>query len=395
MLIEESMKRMQYDFDEIIDRTGTSSIKLEAGEKMNPYLPKDAIPLWVADMDFACAPEVVRAMRERLDRRIFGYTNLSEECMASACGWIERRFGWNTEPEQIVFSAGIVSALFAAVARLTKPGDEVCFLTPAYHPFDDAVKKQGRVPVYSRMVCQNGYWSIDYDDLSAKLSRPECVLFFHCDPHNPTGRVFTETELLRLGNLCFSNDVFVVSDEIHEDLTRKGFTHTPLAKLFPNENRLITCTSPSKSFNLAGNNHAHLFIPDESLRHNWTKNYYNGHPSALSNQATIAAYDQSEDWLDELRSYLDESFIMMKRILDERLPKANFSIPQGTYLAWVDLSGYGLSELELKKRISQAGVFVQFGEDFVDNANCFMRVNLASPRAILCEGLERICRALA
>ncbi len=385
---------MKYDFDERIDRTGTSSIKLEAGEKVNPYLPKDHIPLWVADMDFSCAPEIISAMQARLDRRILGYTNLSESCMESACRWMDRRFGWKPDAEQIVFSAGIVAALFAAVARLTNPGDEVCFLTPAYHPFDDAVKKQGRVPVYSRMVCQNGYWSIDYEDLSRKLSRGSCKMFFHCNPHNPTGRVFTEAELLRLGSLCFENDVFVVSDEIHEDLTRRGFTHIPLAKLFPDEKRLITCTSPSKSFNIAGNNHAHLFIPDASLRSRWTNNYYNGHPNALSNQATIAAYDQSEDWLDELRSYLDESFNMMKRILDERLPKAKFSIPQGTYLAWVDLSAYGLSELELKKSISQAGVFVQFGEDFVDNANCFMRVNIASPRAILREGLERICRSL-
>jgi cystathionine beta-lyase len=148
------------------------------------------------------------------------------------------------------------------------------------------------------------------------------------------------------------------------------------------------------SFNLAGNNHAHLFIPDEALRRTWTKNYYNGHPTALSNEATIAAYDRSEDWLEELRNYLDESFAMMKALLDERLPKAKFSIAEGTYLAWVDLSGYGLSEQELKKRISQAGVFVQFGEDFVDNADCCMRVNLASPRSIVRKGLERICRAL-
>jgi cystathionine beta-lyase len=386
---------MKFNFDEIIDRTGTNAVKLEAGVKVNPYLPAEHIPLWVADMDFACAPEILSAMQTRLDRQILGYTNLSDSCKTSACSWMERRYGWQTDPEQVVFSAGIVTALFAAVARLTQPGDEVCFLTPAYHPFDDAVVKQGRVPVYSRMICQDGTWTIDFADLSAKLSRPNCAMFFHCNPHNPTGRVFTEIELKRLGKLCFANDVFVVSDEIHEDLTRKGLTHIPLAKLFPEERRLITCTSPSKSFNIAGNCHAHLFIPDDSLRRNWTKNYYNGHPNALSNEASVAAYDRSEDWLEELRDYLDESFAMMKQLLTERLPEAKFSIAQGTYLAWVDLSGYGLSEQELKKRISQAGVFVQFGEDFVDNATCFMRVNLASPRSMLREGLERICRILA
>lgn len=385
---------MNYYFDEIIDRTGTGSIKLEAGEKLNPYLPKEHIPLWVADMDFSCAPEILSAMHARLDRRILGYTSLSDECKNSTCAWMQRRFGWQTDPEEIVYSAGIVAALYAAIERLTRPGDEVCFLTPAYRPFDDAVKKQGRVPVYSCMLCQDGAWKIDFSDLSQKLSRPNCAMFFHCNPHNPTGRVFTEMELSRLGKLCFSNDVFVVSDEIHADLTRKGLTHIPLAKLFPQEKRIITCSSPSKSFNLAGNNHAHLFIPDPALRRDWTKNYYNGHPSALSNEATAAAYDRAEGWLDQLRDYLDDNFIAMKRLLCERLPKAVFSIAEGTYLAWVDLSAYGLPESELKRHISAAGVFVQFGEDFVDNADCFMRVNLACPRSILREGLARICRAL-
>ena len=384
---------MKYNFDEIIDRSETGSMKWEVGVKRNPYLPAEHIPLWVADMDIACAPPILDAMRQRLDRRILGYTVLTDACKDSAVRWAARRYGWKVNAEQIVFSPGVVASLFAAVERLTKPGDEVCFLTPAYRPFDKAVENLGRVPLYSRMVERDGYWTIDFDDLSQKFSRPGCVMFFHCAPHNPTGRVFTEAELQHLGELCFSNDVFVVSDEIHADLTRAGVNHIPLAKLFPNESRIITCTSPSKSFNLAANNHAHLFIPDPQLRREWSSQY-NGHPTALSNQASIAAYDESEEWLDELRAYLDESFMMMKQMLDERLPKAKFSIPEGTYLAWVDLRGLGLSEQELKRRVSEAGVFVQFGEDFVDNGDCFMRVNLACPRSVLREGLERICKAL-
>ena len=385
---------MRYDFDEIVDRTGTDSIKLESGLKINPYLAREHIPLWVADMDFACAPRILAAMRERLDRRILGYTELGAETKDAVVRWMDRRFAWNPSADDIVFSAGIVSALYAAVARLTRPGDEVCFLTPAYQPFDRAVRLQDRVPLYSRMIRRDGVWSIDFADLKEKLSRTNCKLFFHCDPHNPTGRVFTETELLRLGRLCFSNDVFVVSDEIHEDLTRAGATHIPLAKLFPKETRILTCTSPSKTFNLAGNNHAHLFIPDPLLRRDWTKHYYNGHPSPLSNAAVIGAYDESEDWLEEARIYLDQSFLAMHAFLKQRMPKAVFSIPEGTYLAWVDLSGYGFPEQECKRKISAAGVFVQFGEDFVDNAECHMRVNVATPQSVLKEGLERICSAL-
>ena len=385
---------MKYNFDEIVDRTNTDSIKLEAGFKINPYLPIDHIPLWVADMDFACAPTILSAMHERLDRRILGYTDLGAETKASVLQWMDRRFDWQPEEDEIVFSAGIVAALYAAVDRLIAPNDEVCFLTPAYGPFDKSVRMQGRVPLYSPMIEQDGYWTIDFDDLREKLSRPSCKLFFHCNPHNPTGRVFTQTELRKIGELCFANNVFVVSDEIHEDLTRQGNRHIPLAKLFPGERRILTCTSPSKTFNLAGNNHAHLFIPDPILRRDWTKHYYNGHPSALSSSAVVAAYDESEEWLEELRTYLDGNFEMMRSIINERLPKAAFAIPEGTYLAWVNLAGYGLSEQELKKRISQAGVFVQFGEDFVDNGICHMRVNLASPRSVVREGLERIAHAL-
>ncbi len=385
---------MNYNFDEIVDRAGTGSIKLEAGEKINPYLPKDHIPLWVADMDIACAPQIISAMHKRLDRRILGYTGLTQPCKDSVVRWMKRRYGWNADPEQIIFSAGIVASIYAAVARLTQPGDEVCFLTPAYHPFGDSVCLQGRVPLYSRMIEREGNWSIDFDDLSQKLSRTSCKLFLHCNPQNPTGRVFTKDELTHLCRLCFDNGVFVFSDEIHADLTRAGYTHIPIAKLFPGENRIITCTSPSKSFNIAGNIHAHLFIPDAELRSRWLKSYYNGHPTAVSNEACIAAYDEAEDWLDALRVYLDESFAMMKDMIDERLPKARFTVPEGTYLAWIDLSGYGLPEEELKRRISEAGVFVQFGEDFVDNGDRYMRINIASPRSVVREGLERICRAL-
>ncbi len=385
---------MKYDFDEIIDRAGTNSLKLEAGEKINPYLPKSHIPLWVADMDFACAPQILAAMHARLDRRILGYTNLGETCKSSVVRWMKRRFDWSIDEREIVFSAGVVSAIYTAIELLSQPGDGVCFFTPAYHPFEDAVRRQDRNPLYVRLVENNGSWSIDFDALEQTLARKDCKIFIHCDPHNPTGRVFTEDELRRIGALCFANDVFVVNDEIHADLTRAGIAHIPLAKLFPAEKRILTCTSPSKSFNMAGNNHAHIIIPDSALLRAWTKDRFNGHPTALSNEAVVAAYDEAEDWLEELRYYLDENFAMMKSMLSQNLPKAAFSIPEGTYLGFVDLSAFGFSEQQLKERISRAGVFVQFGEDFVENGTCHMRINVACPRSVLKEGLARICGAL-
>jgi cystathionine beta-lyase len=219
-------------------------------------------------------------------------------------------------------------------------------------------------------------------------------MFFLCNPQNPSGRVFTREELTRIGDICFANDVFIVSDEIHADLTRAGQTHIPIAALYPNETRIITCTSPSKTFNIAGNNHSHLIIPDETIARVWSKNHYCGLPAAVGIDAANAAYNEAEDWLEELRTYLDGNFEMMKTILAEQLPKAVFQIPEGTYLGWVDLTALGLPEETLNEVVSRAGVFVQFGKDFVDNGDCHMRVNVACPRSVLKEGLLRICNAL-
>ena len=385
---------MKYDFDEIIDRTGTHSLKYEAGASVNSYLPQEYIPLWVADMDFGVAPPILAAMRRRLDRRILGYSILGDDCKQSVSRWMQRRFGWQVSPDEIVFSAGVVAALYASVEQFTSPGDAVCFLTPAYQPFEASVRRQNRQPVYSRMQEHGGCWSIDFNDLERQLSRGECKMFLHCNPQNPTGRVFTREELLRIGELCRKHHVFIVSDEIHADLTRIGQAHIPLASLFPGERGIITCTSPSKTFNIAGNNHANIIIPGAEERKAFRSSGYCGHPSALSIDANMAAYDESEDWLEELRAYLDSNFTMMHALLTDKLPKSVCPVPEGTYLAFVDLCAYDTDERRLKERISRAGVFVQFGEDFVDNGECHMRVNTACPRSVLKEGLNRICAAL-
>lgn len=386
---------MKFDFDEMIDRNGTHSLKYDAGRRVNPYLPDESIPMWVADMDFACAPQILDAMRKRLDRRILGYSILGDDSRRAVVGWMQSRFSWTIQPEQIVFSSGVVSALYAAIEHLTKPGEAVLLMTPAYHPFNDAIRRYGRTPLYNRMIQgPDGRYEIDFQDFEQQAKRADCTMFFLCNPQNPTGRVFTRDELTRLGEICFANNVFIVSDEIHADLTRIRQTHIPIAALYPTETRIITCTSPSKTFNIAGNNHSHLIIPDKSICKEWSNNHYCGHPVALGIDAAIAAYNEAEDWLDELRVYLDDNFKAMRSLLDDRLTKAVFQIPEGTYLGWVDLSAFGLSEDSLNKIISRAGVFVQFGKDFVDNADCHMRVNAACPRAVLAEGLERICSAL-
>ena len=386
---------MTYDFDEIVDRSGTNACKYEDGPSLNPYLTKDAIPLWVADMDFACAEPILAAMRRRLDRRILGYSTIVEPAYYEAVtGWMDRRFGWKVDPDTISFSSGVVASLFAAVQILTRPEDEVLLMTPAYAPFNRAANTLGRPLLYSRLIPDKGYYTVDWEDFAEKAARKSCKLFFLCSPQNPTGRVWTEDELKRIGQICFDNDVFVVDDEIHADLTRVGVTHTPLAKLFPEEKRIVTCTSPSKTFNIAGNRHSNLMIPDPTIREQFAHNAYCGHPGALAIDANIAAYNECEDWLEQLRTYLDGSFALVDQMLKARLPKAVFRIPEGTYLAWVNLSALGLPEDELNKRVSKGGVFVQFGKDFVDNGNCCARINLACPRSVLKEGIKRLCNSL-
>ena len=387
---------MPFNFDEIIDRRGTHSIKFESGRAQNPYLPEDYIPLWIADMDFACPEPILAAMRRRLGRRVLGYTTADSDAYTQAvAGWMKRRYGWDIRPEWISFSSGIVAALFAAVDCLTKPGDAVLTMTPAYYPFAAAIRRYGRTPLYSRLLSRNGYYHIDWADFERKARQKDCTLLFLCSPHNPTGRVWTEEELCRIGNICFANDVFIVSDEIHADLLRAGQTHRPLAALFPSEARLLTCTAPSKTFNIAGNRHANLIIPDTELRRRWEAMANLGHPGALTVDATIAAYTQCDDWLDALRAYLDDSFAMLDDTLRKRLPKAIYRVPEGTYLAWMNFEKLGLSDERLRELVSRAGVFAQFSGDFVDNDAACMRLNMASPRSVLAEAFDRICGALS
>lgn len=387
---------MQYNFDEIIDRSGTDAIKYVQGTLINPYLPEEHIPLWIADMDFACAPPILDAMRRRLDRRILGYSTIKgdAEYNRAVTGWMQRRFDWAVNPDWITFSAGVVPSFYAATQIFTVPGDAILLMTPAYNPFMSAIEAYGRKALFSRLIDNNGYYTVDWEDFAKKAADPACKLFFFCSPQNPTGRVWTEAELRRIGDICFANNVFVIDDEIHADLLRTGVRHSPLARLFPNEKRIVTCTSPSKTFNIAGNRHANLIIPDADVREKFARNEYSSHPGALSIAAAEAAYNECEDWLEHLRVYLDGTFEMVARIFADELPKARFCIPEGTYLAWVDLTALGLPEDALNRRVSEAGVFVQFGKDFVDNGDCHARINLAAPRSVVKEGVQRMCRAL-
>lgn len=384
-----------FDFDEIIDRGGTNSIKYSVRPANNPDLPEAYIPMWIADMDFACPQPALDAMKARLDRRILGYSALLEPSYFDAVvSWLDRRHGLKVQKDCILYSSGVVSAMAAAVQTLTKPGEKVLINTPAYHPFDDSTKKFGRTPVYSKLKNTDGYYEFDFEDFEKKAKDPAVTLFFLCNPHNPTGRVWTREELRRIGEICFANGVFVFSDEIHCDLTRLDQKHLPFAAVFPGEKRIITATAPSKTFNLAGNQLSNIIVHDRALADVWRAQKLCGMPNPLAIDACRAAYDECEDWLDALRAYLDQNFAFMDAYLKEHLPAARFRVPQGTYLAWVDLGGLGMTRQELCRAVSRAGVYIEYDDEFVADAEGHVRINIACPRSALETALARICGAL-
>lgn len=389
---------MPYDFDRPVDRSGTDSLKCSeaVARRRQPLLPPGYLPMWVADMDFACPPEVLAAMRARLDRGILGYTEFGEpDYLRTVVGWMARRFGWTPDPDAIVFSPGVVPALDLLVELLTEPGDGVLLQPPVYGPFLRAIRRCGRVPVESPLRdLGGGRWEMDLEDLERRAADPRTTLFLLCSPHNPVGRVWTEEELRRAASICLGHGVRIVSDEIHADLTRIGVRHVPLPVLFPGDRRIVTCTAPSKTFNLAGNGLANVFVPDPDVRCRWAETRLD-HPNPLSLAATRAAYTVCDAWLDELRAYLDGNFALLSRTLAERLPKAVFGVPEGTYLAWIDLRASGLPHAAILETVARAGLFLEGGDRYVSHGEGFVRLNAACPRGVLADALDRLARAFA
>lgn len=387
---------MKYDFDEIIERADTNSIKYGVGKLANPLLPEDFIPMWIADMDFACPEQVLEAIRLRLDKKILGYSMfLNPEYYGAVAGWMKRRFDWEIDPSQLLFSPGIVPALNNLVELLTEPGDGVMIQTPVYGPFLKAIVNHGRTPVFNSLINTSGYYTMDYEDLEEKAKDPANKLILFCSPHNPSGRVWTEEELKRAADICLGNGVTIVSDEIHADLTRTGIRHIPLAKLYPDCKEIITCTSPSKTFNMAGTQLSNILVPDEALRKRITQ-LHDDLPSPLSIEAAQAAYTQCDDWLDSLKLYLDRNLDLVRHTLDQKLPQAVFRRPEGTYLAWIDMSGTGLVQEEIMTVTARdAGIFLEGGEQFVHDGEGFVRINCACPYSLLQKALDRFCTAFA
>ena len=398
---------MKYDFDEIIDRKGTNSENVEGWrpyifkcgpEKVFPYADDEFVRMWVADMEFAVAPEIRQAIIDRVNRRILGYTMVYDRGYYDALlKWCKARYDWSFDEEQIVFSPGVIPALYQLVEDLVGKNEKVLTMTPAYGFFLHACEYNGVELVTSPLKRENGRFEIDFDDLEKKASEPEVKMLMLCNPHNPSGRIWTEEELRKIADIVRKNNLWVVSDEIHCDLIRTGLKHIPFGKVMEDYDKLITTMSASKTFNLAGLMFSNIIIRDAAERQRFQDRDKNiGAANPLSIAAHKAAYEHGGSWLEELKAYIDGSFDMVKNFLSENLPEAVFEIPQATYFAWVDMSKV-LPDVEDMPIFfaNNAGVLLEGGDElFVGNAKGCIRLNLAMPRSVIKTGLERIAEAV-
>ncbi|MGI6193522.1 MAG: MalY/PatB family protein [Christensenellales bacterium] len=387
-----------YDFETFISREGMGAIKWDISATTDGMHPIGVMPFSVADMEFACAPEILDALRETLNTGILGYTAPDEKYYDAVCSWMQRRHGFRVQPEWVVPTYGVVSALYTAVRAFTEEGDGVIIQTPVYPPFAGAVKKNNRKIFDCPLVKRNGRWEMDFDALEQAAKQPQVKLALLCSPHNPVGRVWTEEELTRYVKICTENGVAIVSDEIHFDLILPGHKHTVLLNV-PGVNaaNCVVCTAPSKTFNLAGLTTSNIIIPGQAFRKEFIRQYgkdAGGYISALGVPACTAAYNRAEGWLTELIDYVAGNAKAAADFFAEKFPKVEVDPPEGTYLMWLDFSQMGLTEEELDKwLLDEALFFLTDGRPFGPAGALHRRLNLAAPRWALMEALCRMDEA--
>lgn len=389
---------MQYDFDRKIDRTGTFSYKWDGIPIEYPDNPK-ALPFWVADMDFPCPQPIVEAMKARAAHPIYGYSETNQRSKELTASWLCRHHKWDVKPEWVTFSGGVVPALAAMIRAFTEPGDHVIIQPPVYYPFQSTIQNNQRV-VEENPLCFDGEkWVMNYEELECLAEKEETKMLILCNPHNPVSRVFTREELERLGEICLRYDVLIASDEIHGDIVYPGNNHVPIASLCKEmQDRVLTATSFSKTFNTAGLQMSEVIISNTERRQKFEQEMEKN--SYLTNLfgvvALTAAYGnpECENYLEQLLTYLWNNYLYLDRFLKQYMPKIHCQRPEGTYLLWLDCRELSLSPKELSEFfLKEGGIALDWGEIFGDVGKGYVRINAACPREMLRQGLEQVCRA--
>jgi cystathionine beta-lyase len=387
---------MRCDFNQIIDRCQTGSIKWDFNQRI--FGRQDILPLWVADMDFRAPEAVVEALVNRAQHGIYGYSGGMDGYYKAIIDWMQKRHGWEIQQEWITFSPGVVPGLNELVRGLTKPGAQVLIQSPVYPPFFQAIQNHGREVVNSQLKLENGRYTMDFADLEEKFAGGVKMMIL-CSPHNPVGRVWDRGELERLGQLCLAHDVLVIADEIHGDLIYEGYQHIPFASLSAElAAQSIVCTAPSKTFNLAGLQTSNLIIPNAKYRQAFqtSLNLTGVHnPNVFGITALEAAYRHGLDWLNQLMNYLKGNVDFLMSFLQRELPQIRAIQPEGTYLIWLDFRALGMEPKDLQKfLVHKAGVGLNAGYQFGPGGEGFERLNLGCPRSTLEDGLLRIKTAI-
>lgn len=388
---------MNYNFDEVIERRNTNCLKYDFGKQRK--MPDGILPLWVADMDFKAPPCVVDAMVCKSNYGIFGYSETDQEYFEVLRTWFIRNFKWETEPDWLVKTPGVVFAICAAIRALTEKGEAVLIQQPVYYPFKSVVLSNERKLVVNQLHYHDGKYSMDFEDFEEKIVQNNVKLFILCSPHNPVGRVWTKEELMHLGNICLKHGVFIVSDEIHADFTYPGYQHLVFASLKPEFNKItITCTAPTKTFNLAGLQISNIFISDPTIRrkikHEIEKSGYS-QLNIMGIVACKAAYEEGGEWLLALKEYLYGNLNYISNFLKQYLPQIKLIQPEGTYLVWLNFRELGLNAKQLDDLIvHKAGLWLDEGPMFGAGGEGFQRINIGCPRSVLETAMAKLEQAV-
>lgn len=396
-------KNMTYDFDRPVDRRGTYSMKWDGPSLMESFFPgigeceKEPLCVFTADMDFQCAESIREELQKIVDRNLYGYTGLAptaEVCKPyydAVTGWFKRHYGWEIDPETIVYTPGTVNAVDIAIKTFSKEGEGVLINPPIYGPFAMSIEGAGRKVVRSPLINTGGYYTVDFAGFEEKAKDPNTKIFILCSPHNPTGRIWTPEELRRMYGICTANGVVVVTDEIHGDLIRKGETFHPMATVVDGKN-LVSCTAANKTFNLADLKTTNVVIRDPEMRAQYSKSLGFTFPNIFTIAATIGAYNGGQEWLDQVRDYLDGTIDWVLDFVKEKMPRVKIRRPEGTYVLWMDFRGYGLTPDEVNDRIlKKAGVVLELGEMFDQELGAgFQRICVPTQRAVIQECFRRM-----
>jgi cysteine-S-conjugate beta-lyase len=387
---------MKYDFDTLIDRRNTNSVKWDLLNE--EFKRDDIIPMWVADMDFASPTEVSEALSKRIEHNVYGYVMRPPSYNESIKYWLMNRHKWEIETDWIIDTPGVVPALSVAILALTNPGDKIIIQPPVYHPFYSVVEKNGRKTVINNLKMQNGIYKMDLEDLESKIDAAVKMLIL-CSPHNPVGRVWTMDELKALGEICLKHNIIILCDEIHSDLVYPGNIHIPISALSQELSQItLTCMAPSKTFNIAGLSTSYVIIPNRDIFSKF-KNMISGLGISSGNifgvTALETAYLNGEKWLNELMEYLEVNAHYMVDYVNNNIRGITISMPEATYLGWLDCRGLEMNNEKIKEfMIHAAKVGLSEGSIFGEAGEGFMRINFGCPKSILIQGLDRIKNAV-